>query len=201
MPSGWSSQGTSSISEPVPAPDHPLWRTLEASEIGPSDAALTFAARLARENRWTPAFTERVIGEYKRFCFLAVTAGHEVTPSDAVDQAWHLHLTYSRAYWERFCPEVLGMPLHHGPTAGGSAERNRYFEQYAQTLKSYEAAFGEVPPADIWPAAAQRFGRDPLAFRVNPLSVIILPRRQTILGAAALAAVLVGLAWLLGSGL
>jgi len=182
-------------------PDHPVWLALQTYEIGPPDAALTFHARLARENRWTPAFAERVIAEYKRFCFLAVTAGHEVTPSDAVDQAWHLHLTYSRDYWERFCPEVLGVPLHHGPTAGGKAERQRYFEQYARTLESYEAAFGAVPPLEIWPAAAQRFGSDPLAFRVNPRSVIILPRRQTILGAAVLAAVLVGLGWLLGSGL
>jgi hypothetical protein len=182
-------------------PDHPAWQALMGHEIGPPDAALTFAARLARENRWSTDFARRVIDEYKRFCFLAVTAGHELTPSDAVDQAWHLHLTYSRDYWERFCPAVLGVPLHHGPTAGGTAERDRYFEQYAQTLKSYEAAFGETPPADVWPAAAQRFGRDPLAFRVSPHSVIILPRRPTIIGAAVLAAVLVGLGWLLGSGL
>jgi hypothetical protein len=180
------------------ATDDPVWLSLQGYEIGPRNAALTFAARLARENRWSPDFAGRVICEYRRFCFLAVTAGHEVTPSDAVDQAWHLHLTYSRDYWERFCPEVLGMPLHHGPTAGGTVERDRYFEQYAQTLKSYEAAFDETPPADIWPAAAQRFGRDPLAFRVRPDSVIILPRRPTMIGAAVLAAILVGLGWLLG---
>jgi len=186
---------------PGGAADHPVWQALQRYEIGPPEATLTFAARLARENRWTPGFAGRVIGEYKRFCFLAVTAGHEVTPSDAVDQLWHLHLTYSRDYWERFCPEVLGMPLHHGPTAGGEAERARYFEQYAQTLKSYEAVFGEPPPVDVWPAAAQRFGRDPHGFRVNPYAVIILPRRATIVGAAALAAILVGLGWLLGSGL
>ena len=179
-------------------PNHPVWQALQRHEIGPADAALTFAARLTRENRWDPAFAERVIGEYGRFCFLAVTAGHAVTPSDAVDQAWHLHLTYSRDYWERFCPEVLGAPLHHGPTEGGRAEGDRYFEQYAQTLKSYEAAFGEAPPGDIWPGARQRFGRDPFAVRVNPHSVIILPRVPAMIGAAALAAVLVGLGWLLG---
>ena len=181
--------------------DHPVWQKLSRYQIGPSGAALSFAERLARENGWRSAHADRVIEEYRRFCFLAVTAEHEVTPSDAVDQAWHLHLTYSRDYWERFCPEVLGAPLHHGPTAGGTAERNRYFEQYAQTLKSYEDAFGDGPPAAIWPAAAQRFGRDPLAFRVHPHSVIILPRRWAVMGAAALLAILVGLGWLLGSGL
>ena len=182
-------------------PDDPRWAAISSYQIGPAGTALSFAGRLARENRWSPDFAARVIGEYKRFCFLAVSAGHEVTPSDAVDQAWHLHLTYSRDYWERFCPEVLGMPLHHGPTAGGAAERDRYFEQYARTLQSYEAAFGEVPPADVWPAAAQRFGRDALAVRVRRDSVTFLSRRAAIIAVAALAVLLVGLGWLLGSSL
>ena len=88
-------------------PDDSLWQRIAAHHIGPPDAALSFARRLARENRWSLAYAERVIEEYRRFCYLAMTAGHEVTPSDQVDQAWHLHLTYSRDYWERFCPEVL----------------------------------------------------------------------------------------------
>jgi hypothetical protein len=182
------------------APDHPIWRTLQSYEISPADAALTFTARLARENRWSEAFAARVIQEYKRFCFLAVTAGHEVTPSDAVDQAWHLHLTYSRDYWQRFCPEVLVRELHHGPTAGGGAEQARYFEQFAQTLQSYEAAFGPAP-ADIWPDAHTRFGRDPRAVRVHPEDVIFLRKRTAIMAGAVLAALSLAAGWLLGRAL
>lgn len=185
------------MSEFMETPDTPLWHALEEYEIGPSDAELSFAARLARENLWSREFAERVIDEYKRFCFLAVIAGHEVTPSDAVDQAWHLHLSYSRDYWERFCPEVLGMPLHHGPTAGGGAERDRYFEQYASTLKSYEAVFGP-PPEDIWPDARRRFGRGAYAVRVHPGDVIFFKDRATILRGVALAAILLAAGWLLG---
>ena len=169
-----------------------LWQKMAAYEIGPPQASLTFAQRLARENRWTHAFAERVIREYKRFCYLAVTAGHEVTPSDAVDRAWHLHLTYSRDYWERFCPEVLGTPLHHGPTRGGGEERDRFYHQYATTLRAYEEAFRKPPPADIWPDARRRFLTDPQGARVNPRDVIILPRRisYSVAGAALLAIVL-----------
>ena len=154
-----------------------LWQRLAAYEIGPEDASLTFARRLSRENRWTDSFTKRVIREYKRFCYLAKTARHEVTPSDAVDQVWHLHLTYSRDYWETFCPQVLGAELHHGPTAGGGRERTRYYDQYAATLKSYEEAFGEPPPGDIRPDAHRRFVIDPRAVRVNSHDALIMPRR------------------------
>ncbi len=157
--------------------EHPLWQALSAYEVGPADADFTFTARLARENGWTAAHAARVFEEYRRFLFLAITAGHEVTPSDAVDQAWHLHLTYTRDYWERLCPDVLGARLHHGPTKGGRAEASRYFEQYAQTLRSYEAAFGPAP-GDIWPGAKQRLQIDPLARRVHPHEALILPYRR-----------------------
>lgn len=48
---------------------------------------LTFSQRLARDNCWSLNYAQRVIKEYKKFAFLAVCAGHPVTPSDQVDQA------------------------------------------------------------------------------------------------------------------
>ena len=171
----------------LPSPTgHPVWEKLFHYTIGPDDAELSFAQRLSRENGWRLGEAERVIEEYRRFCFLAVVADHPVTPSDAVDQAWHLHLTYTRDYWERFCPDVLGRSLHHGPTAGGASEHRRYFEQYADTLRSYERVFGESPPADLWPSARQRLIEDPRARRVHPRDGVVIPR--IVLWLAALAA-------------
>jgi hypothetical protein len=178
---------------PASYPDHPVWIALSRYNIGPDDAALSFAQRLARENGWGADHAARVIDEYKRFCFLAATAPHPVTPSDAVDQAWHLHLTYSRDYWERFCPEVLGRPLHHGPTAGGPTEQARYFEQYAHTLKSYETVFGESAPADLWPKASQRLNDDPRARRVHPRDGVIVKRWMLAALVAATALATMGL--------
>jgi hypothetical protein len=172
-------------------PDDVLWQRLASYCPGPAGAALSFAQRLARENGWRAAHAARVIEEYRRFCYLAMTAGHPVTPSDAVDQAWHLHLTYSRDYWERFCPEVLGRALHHGPTAGGADERRRYYLQYADTLAAYEAVFGS-PPADIWPPARQRLYQDPLARRVHLRDHVILPRPVALL--VVLSALMLGVA-------
>ena len=175
-------------------PSSDLWHRIKAHTIGPPDASLTFAARLARENRWSLPHAERVIGEYKRFCFLAITAGHEVTPSDAVDQAWHLHLTYSRDYWQNFCPNVLQSDLHHGPTKGGPVESQRFYHQYAATLAAYEAAFGSPPPTEIWPTAHRRFAVDPRGVRVNFFDDIVLKRRV----ALALGLLLVVGGWLAG---
>ena len=175
---------------PASTESHPVWLALSPYSIGPEGAALSFADRLARENGWRPAHAARVTEEYKRFVFLAVTGGQEVTPSDAVDQAWHLHLTYTRDYWDRFCPQALGCKLHHGPTAGGGGERQRHFEQYAATLKAYEAAFGSPAPADIWPSAAHLLIEAPKARRVLPGEAVILPRLLVCALAAAAAALL-----------
>lgn len=174
--------------------DTELWKRIAGHAIGPKNAPLTFAARLARENRWSQPHADRVIGEYKRFCYLAMTAGHEVTPSDAVDQAWHLHLTCSRDYWQVFCPEVLGADLHHGPTNGGTIARDRYCRQYAATLAAYEASFGEPPPGDIWPEARRRFAVDPQGVHINFFDVIIFRRRVAL--ALGLLAFVAG--WLVG---
>jgi uncharacterized protein (TIGR04222 family) len=121
-----------------------------------SDSTFPFSSRLAKENQWSPAYARRVIEEYKRFAFLAVAAGHPVSPSEDVDQAWHLHLTYSQNYWRVFCPEILRQPFHHQPTKGGADEHEKFSDWYARTLASYETFFGEPPPADIWPPSEAR---------------------------------------------
>ena len=154
-----------------------LWRRLEAFTIGDPSAELSFARRLARENAWDLAFAGRVIAEYKRFIYLAMEAGHPVTPSDEVDQAWHLHLLYTESYWHDLCRDVLGRALHHGPTRGGEAEGVRYEENYRRTLASYEKWFGEKPPADIWPPAHVRFGESTGQVRVNTAQHWIINKR------------------------
>lgn len=145
----------------------PLYRRICAFEIDDEPVARGFVARLARENGWSRRFAARVVEEYKRFLYLCATADVPRTPSDQVDQAWHLHLTYTRSYWGRLCRDVLPRPVHHQPTRGGAAEREKFHAWYEGTLSAYRAAFGCEPPRDIWPPAATRFGADTRARRVN----------------------------------
>lgn len=132
--------------------------------------------------------------EYRRFVFLAMTAGHPVTPSEDVDQVWHLHLAYTRDYWEILCGDVLGTPLHHGPTRGGAAEADRYDRQYRRTLAAYTAAFDAPPPIDIWPPAEKRFGIDLAWRRVNLAGNWVVPKPRWLRGRRRRATSLAGLA-------
>jgi uncharacterized protein (TIGR04222 family) len=137
-----------------------------------------FLRRLARENRWTENYARRVVDEYKRFMFLAVAAGHPVTPSEDVDEAWHLHLIYTRSYWDEFCGQVLTKAIHHDPTKGGPSELRKHREQYERTLASYREWFGMLPPVDIWPTGGERFSAaSPV--RVNRERAWIVPKPWT----------------------
>ncbi len=180
-----------------------LWNRLHEYEFDAPIAVWTFARRLAREQGWSKPYGRRAIAEYRKFCFLAMAAGHSVTPPDAVDEVWHLHLIHSREYWERFCPLVLEGSLHHGPTRGGPAEQAKHLDWYARTLASYRRFFG-APPTDIWPELAERFSARNRHRRVNLRDVWIVSKRtidRIAIGTGILVALAsVGFAWpLLGN--
>lgn len=151
-----------------------LWERIEAFELDE-----TFESKLAREQGWTRLHARRVIREYKRFLYLAVTGAGLTVPSDAVDQAWHLHVCDTRSYLEDLCDRVLGRMLHHLPSRGGAAEWRRHTEGYAETLARYERRFG-TPPADIWPAPAARWAHEGRQVRVSRGEVWIVPRLRTL---------------------
>jgi hypothetical protein len=156
--------------------DTTLLERLEAWSPDDADSEFTFSQRLARENGWTREFTDRIVREYKRFLFLAVAAGHPVTPSDQVDQAWRLHLLYTRSYWLDLCPNILGVALHHGPTQGGEAEREKFDLWYQRTLSSYCKFFKKSPPADIWPRPSAHPAEEMAFARVNLSQKWLLPK-------------------------
>ena len=132
--------------------DTPLWQALADMRIEREGAVATFARRLGRKQGWGKRHTYSVIEEYRRFLYLAATGDRPVTPSDDVDAAWHLHLTYTRHYWDELCGRILGKSLHHDPTEGGAAQQAHFRDQYAATLARYEIVFGEPAPPGVWPA-------------------------------------------------
>jgi hypothetical protein len=134
-----------------------LWKKLLAFEFDEPGTQFTFEKRLARENGWSLGYTKRVIMEYKRFIFLCTVTKSGVTPSDPVDQAWHLHLTYTNSYWNLMCKDVLNKEIHHNPTKGGKKEGEKFNIFYDKTRDMYKQFFGVDQPGDIWHNNKKRF--------------------------------------------
>ena len=170
-----------------------LYSRIEAFAFDEGAPAMSFAARLARDNGWKTLYALRVIEEYRRFAFLMVASGHMAVPSDQVDQAWHQHLQYTRS-WADFCTNVLRQALDHEPTRGGSSEKERFESGYERTLESYRRFFGE-PPEDIWPNSRLRFGKDLHYRRVNTKDNLLIPRTRLLQVSIAAAAALGAILW------
>jgi uncharacterized membrane protein YgcG len=154
---------------------HPdLWNRIRDCDPDAGDADFPFSRRLAKDNGWSHGFARKVVLEYQRFAYLSRLGAGMVTPSDEVDQAWHLHLTYTQHYWGPF-RTALGAALHHVPTQGGPDQAALFRRTYARTLDLYREEFGE-PPQDVWPAEDIRFGKAPHFRRVNAQDVWIIPK-------------------------
>ncbi|MBA4053389.1 MAG: hypothetical protein C0490_01630 [Marivirga sp.] len=139
------------------SPDTQLWRQIKNFELDDEDSQLSFTDRLARENGWSYEFSVRAIEEYKKFIYLICLSDQPITPSDEVDQVWHLHLIYTNSYWKEFCGNILNREIHHGPTRGGQTEKIKYSNSYRSTFEQYRKVFQEEPPTDIWPDEKIRF--------------------------------------------
>ena len=137
--------------------ENALWQKISLFKFDDEHSSFQFSDRLARENGWTKAYTFQVIEEYKKFIFLCCISKSGVTPSDQVDQAWHLHLTYTKSYWIDLCKHTLAREIHHTPTKGGGAESEKFDDFYSATLLQYKEKFGTQAPDKIWPQNAERF--------------------------------------------
>ncbi|MCB4799944.1 glycine-rich domain-containing protein [Neotamlana laminarinivorans] len=134
-----------------------LWQKINDFKLDDENAAFNFTHRLARDNNWTLSFAQNVILEYKKFIYLCAASNAQITPSDAVDQAWHLHLTYTKSYWKDFCLKTIGKEIHHNPTKGGNQEKDKFSNCYNLTFDVYKTEFGMSPPEKIWLNTKKRF--------------------------------------------
>lgn len=151
-----------------------IWIKIKNFEVDDVDASFAFTNRLARENNWSLEYALRAVLEYKKFIFLITISNFPQTPSDQIDQVWHLHLLYTESYWIDLCKNTLDKSIHHGPTKG-SEERSLFKEQYSKTLNFYESVFKEKPPKDIWPDVNTRF-KEIHFIRVNRKKNWIIPK-------------------------
>ena len=166
------------------------WHAIRDTPLGPAEAVIAFEDKLIAETGWTRRRAGRAVAEYRRYLLLATLDSKGVSPSPDVDRVWHLHLLYTRDYWDHWCPNVLGFDLHHSPATGTNENRAGLEDAYARTLAAYRTAFGQDPPPDLWPAK-------PLAAKsliIDPARVVVLPRLVWRAAVVAVALLVAGLA-------
>ena len=129
-----------------------------------------FASKIARKLNWERSFALRAIEEYRKFVYLGIIADFHVTPPRIIDQVWHEHLLFSRAYRE-FCRDVLQHDFDHNPELLPSDGQTGVFQaQYEATLELYRLEFNVRPPDGIWGTPKFRWGS------VQPIED--MPRKQ-----------------------
>jgi len=127
-----------------------LWQRIQSFLLDDPNAALPFSRRLCREQRWGPAFAAGAIEEYKKFIFLCCIHPQGASPSAVIDRVWHLHLIYTKNYWDDFCSKTLQRQVHHHPDTGGPAENERHALWRQDTLLRYEQVFSVKPSLRYW---------------------------------------------------
>jgi len=104
------------------------------------------------------------IVEYKKFLVMAYLSDSMISPSEQVDQVWHLHMTYTQHY-RATCQTLLEKDFKHAPSPGGSSEGKRFEGIYQDTLDFYQEVFLVSAPEDVWESQKQRFKNKNFEYR------------------------------------
>jgi hypothetical protein len=151
---------------------HELYQKIMDFPLDNTKSVTSFSARLARDNVWSLGYAEQVIEEYRRFLFLMIASEHKVSPSDQIDQAWHLHMMFSHNYWDEFCDKTVQKKLHHWPDEGGG----EYRDWYRMTINSYIGFFWLRLPENIWTDPDVRFKTRLCFIRIDREDNWVIPK-------------------------
>lgn len=102
-----------------------------------------FFNKLKDEYNWKSEQANNAILEYQKFLLIVKKYGANQTPSKLVDKVWHIHLLFTKDYWENLCPNYLGFNLHHIPSETDSESKVKDLENYKNTMEHYKLLFGE----------------------------------------------------------
>ena len=100
--------------------------------------------RIARAALVAHEDVPQLLAEVIKYLKLIEFTGQRLTPSVAVDMAWHEFILFTRSY-HQFCETHFGRYIHHHP-GGEQAENQR---QFIRTLRAYALFLGE-PPHQFW---------------------------------------------------
>ena len=135
-----------------------VWHNISGMFDGEDASTKAFATKIARKLTWKYRFARKAIWEYKKFVYLGIISDFQVTPSKIIDQVWHEHVLFSKAYRE-FCNDVIHYAFDHNPELIPDPSLTGIFHaQYLETIDLYKKEFGIDPPKAFW--GKPKFGWD-----------------------------------------
>jgi hypothetical protein len=95
--------------------------------------------------------------ELKRYLALCARDGAGYGMRGPIDELWHTFIVFTEKY-AKFCQQVGGRFLHHSPNTSPNTSDSKARQQgasigegYVRFLEAYSSAYGESPPAHLWP--------------------------------------------------
>ena len=126
--------------------DRPLWHRLEGYSFHERPLTRSLVDRLHEETGHSIDVCYILVEEYRRFMYLVGSTGETLAPSPIVDVVWKMHVQDERAYFEDFCPRIIGRIIHRPDDLLQYADD----PAYGRTLDHYADAFGRAQ-VQFWP--------------------------------------------------
>lgn len=126
--------------------DRRLWHRLEGYSFHERPLTRSLIDRLEEETGHSVDTCYILVEEYRRFMYLVGSTGETLAPSPIVDVVWKLHVEDSKAYFDDFCPRIIGRTIHHP----GDLPTFEDDPAYLRALDYYAEEFGR-PQVQFWP--------------------------------------------------
>ncbi len=129
--------------------DRRLWHRLEGYSFHERPLTRSLVDRLEDETGHSTDVCYILVEEYRRFMYLVGSTGETLAPSPIVDVVWRLHVEDKKAYFDDFCPRIIGRTIHY---AGADADAPHFLDDpaYTRTLDRYAQEFGRAQ-VQYWP--------------------------------------------------
>ena len=126
--------------------DRRLWHRLEGYSFHERPLTRSLVETLEEVTGHSTDVCYTLVEEYRRYMYLVGSTGDTLAPSPIVEIVWRQHVKDKRAYYEDFCPRIIGRTIHYNPAAGPFDED----PAYERTVAYYTQEFGR-PQVQYWP--------------------------------------------------
>jgi hypothetical protein len=130
--------------------DRSLWHRLEGYSFHERPLSRSLVDRLEEVTGHPVDICYTLVEEYRRFMYLVGSTGDLLAPSPIVDVVWRLHVEDTRAYFEDFCPRIIGRTIHRPEHDPGNDLPFSDDPAYARALDYYAQEFGRAQ-VQFWP--------------------------------------------------